>query len=1226
MLERCGNGTFLPHIAEVLEKYQSDADVAAETYEFMRILAEDPAGAQFVAQTPLGDIPSIIGAIKKHRKNDTVAVEGMKLIGNLVVNAGADPTYICSASGLNELQGLTEGSAKADIRDAALCDLITKLVSAGNQLEDKTLLARQIRRCRAYDDDQSLAETRREGVAVSISRLIAAASSASENGKIQGVDSPVEILSMIQAYPTSPSVVREATKALTPMLKVNENASSLTYNSVLPILATSGLSVVASDPYAADAVADLMLGLAQIQGMGVEMSQNQQTDDILNAINQLGDYYGDEFGQALKAKVEAITTTMAADVPAELSLKVVYDMFKRREAEGLSLSISESNLVAEKMDYMVQTMNDLVAQKMDGAASADFKFGCMAAQIISGIPEDVEYLVDRQWPKTMLLNMMQQTCETKQALATALIDVAKTDKAAIQCATAPGAAQVCCDLVQEIHGGAMDDAKKDELLACRIQLVEKVAVSRQLFVGTSMLDILLSIWEAYDNKQYSLNILRHVFRALRRIVSDDFVSALLNANVLKRLIAIIKAKNDIGVLPDVLYLLGSLAIIPNIKNEIGENGGIDSICELLKASVKMPPEQISPTVTNGCLALANLTIQHTNNKAVFSRCKGQEIIKTLFTTYMGYWDVINSLGVLIVNLGYKKDETKKELGASGIPAVVVQFLNAYNGEQERVATRAFMSVLKAVANMCLYTPNIAVFASSHIENVFNHLLEVSGNLPKETILMELRTLCNIASENEAGQLASFSILIQPLLKLVMEAPGDDSDIKRLCFDVLSMLCRSPSNAADFFKAGGTDLVIKQLLKNDYDTGLMTSAIHLLSYQTSVQEQMDYLISAGIYRVIISIVESKEGSSDLKIAVFRLLRRCMNDPSNALDFLSIGGAQSICESIKNSSEQTLVLVEAIRVLLGLLFSGSPDSEYSAEDAPKGYQVCQLDVNDCNAIVKSVNHAVHKEENGRHLRLMRAGFGIMAYLLSENLCIESIANTETINVMSKVMTIFASDVDSTALICQYVAFLSKYAIDLVPGIVNDDFRNALENSASKAKGPRKDFVSSVSSALMAGDYSALSVICNDFDFDITHWNVEPYPNGVQDLPKEAKDFLRNGGKLKIVLDGKSRDEFTWRASQDLYKLEWKIGTKEADFNNSLPIGKIRNIWKGLQSTVLKAANMVEPRKITGPSCFVIVGPPSEDQPQGMELSLKAKSKSERDGIIEHFVMWREAATYH
>ncbi|KAF7455702.1 putative anonymous antigen-1 [Cryptosporidium felis] len=1226
ILERCNNGTFLPHIAEVLEKYQNDSDVAGEVYEFLRILAEDPTGAQFVAQTPMGDISTIISNIKKHRKSDTVAVEGMKLIGNLVVNAGSDSALICSVNGLNELEGLTEGSSKDDIRDAALCDLTTKLLQAGCQLEDKSLVSRQIRRCRGYDDDQSLSEQRREAVAVAISRLIGAATDSSENGKIQGVDSPMEVLSIIQAYPGSPDVVREAAKALTPMLKVNENASSLTYNSVLPILATSSIGVVGADPYAADAVADLMLSLAQIQGMGVEMSQNQHTDDILNAISQLGDYYGDEFGQALKSKVEAITNTMAADVPAELSLKVVYETFKRRDADGLSLSHTESALVAEKLEYLVQTMGQYAASKMDGSTSSDFRFGCMAAQIISKIPEDVEYLVEGQWPKFMIENIKTHDCETKQATAAALIDVCKTDKAAIQCATASGTANVCCDLINEIHSSPMDGAKKEELIAVRIQLVEKIAVSRQLFVGTGMLNILLSIWEAYDNKQYTLNTLRHVFRALRRIVSDEFVSGLLEANVLKRLIAIVKAKNDIGILPDVLYLLGSLAIIPDIKSDIGESGGIDSICELLRASLKMPPEQISPTVTNGCLALANLTIQHSGNKQLFTKSKGPEIIKSLFGSYIGYWDVINSLGVLIVNLGYKKDETKKELGSSGIPGVIVQFLNSYKGEQERVATRAFMSVLKAVANLCLYTPNIPVFASNHIEKVFNHLLEVSGNLPKETILMELRTLCNIASENEAGQLASFSILINPLLKLVKEAPGDDPDIKRLCFDVLSMLCRSPSNASNFFNAGGTDVVVKQLLKNDYDNGLMTSAIHLLSYQTSVSEHMDYLISAGIYRVIISIVEGKEGSSDLKIAAFRLLRRFMADPSNALDFLSIGGAQSICESIKNSSDQTLVLVEGMRVLLGLLYSGSPDSEYSSADAPRGYQVCQLDVTDCNSIVKSINTAIHKEENSRHLRLMRAGFGVLVYLLSENMCIESIASTETINVMSKVLTVFASDADSTALICQYVAFLSKFALDLVPGVVSDEFRNALEGSASKAKGARKDFISSVSTALMSGDYTPLPVLVDNFDFEITHWNVEPYPNGVQDLPKETKDFLRNGGKLKIVLDGKSRDEYIWRASQDLYKLEWKIGTKEAEFNNSLPIGKIRNIWKGLQSTVLKAANMVEPRKITGPTCFVIVGPPSEDQPQGMELSLKAKSKSERDGIIESFVMWREAATYH
>ncbi|KAH7649306.1 putative Armadillo/beta-catenin-like repeat protein [Cryptosporidium bovis] len=1226
VLERCNNGTFLPHICEIFDKYQNDPEVVAEIYEFLRVLAEDSVGAQYVAQTPIGDISNIIFNIKKHRKNDTVSVEGMNLIGNLVVNAGVDSALICSINGLNELQGLTEGSLKSDIRDATLCNLMTKLVSSSHEIEDKSLVSRQIRRCRAYDDDQSLNETRREGVAVAVSKLIGASVAVSDKAKIQGIDSPAEILSVIQTYPTSAEVVRESAKALTPMIKVNENASSLVLSSVLPILGTSSLQVIGSDPYAADAVADMMLTLAKIQGMGVEMSQQQVTDDLLNSIMQLGDYYGDEFGQGLKAKVEEITSTMAADVPTELSLKVVYEMFKRRESEGLSLSCTESTLIMEKMEYLSQTMSQYVAmESMEGPIENDFKYGCMAVQLISNIQENVDYLVDNTWPKTMLLNLSNHNIETKNSIISALIDISKSEKSAIQCATTSGAAQIMCDLVQEIHSSTtLEGADREEKLVLRLQFVEKITVSRQLFLGSNMLDILLSIWDAIDNKQYNLIVLRNVFRALRRIVSDEFVSILLNANVLKRLISIIKAKTDIGILPDVLYLLGSLAIIPSIKTDIGESGGIEFICELLKASIKMPPEQITPTVTNGCLALANLTIQHTNNKMLFIKSKGPEIIKSLFTAYTGYWDVINSLGVLIVNLGYKKDETKKELGTSGIPAVIVQFLNKYNGEQERVATRAFMSVLKAVANLCLFTPNISIFASTHIESVFDHLLKVSIKLPKETILMELRTLCNIASENESSQLSAFGILIKPLIDLIINAPMDDPDIKRLCFDVLSMLCRSQNNSKEFHANGGTDIVIKQLLKNDYDNGFTISAIHLLSLQTNVQEQMEYMISAGIYRVIIGIIEGKEGSSDLKIAAFRLLRRCVADPSNALDFIATGGAQSICESIKNSSDQTLVLVEAIRVLLGLLYCGSPDLEYSSSDAPKGYQVCQMDANDCSGIVKSINHSIHKEENGRHLRLMRAGFGILVYLLSENLCIESIASTETINVMSKLMTLFGSDGDSTALICQYIVFLSRYALDLIPSIVNDEFRNSLESSASKVKGPKKDFINSVSAALTSADYTSLPMLCDNFNFDITHWNVEPYPNGVQDLPKETKDFLRNGGKLKIVMDGKLREDFIWRASQDLYKLEWKIGSKDTEYSNTLPIVKVRNIWKGLQSNVLKSANIIEPRKITGPTCFVIVGPPSEDQPQGMEISLKTKSKSERDSMIESLVMWREAAT--
>lgn len=55
--------------------------------------------------------------------------------------------------------------------------------------------------------------------------------------------------------------------------------------------------------------------------------------------------------------------------------------------------------------------------------------------------------------------------------------------------------------------------------------------------------------------------------------------------------------------------------------------------------------------------------------------------------------------------------------------------------------------------------------------------------------------------------------------------------------------------------------------------------------------------------------------------------------------------------------------------------------------------------------------------------------------------------------------------------------------------------------------------------------------DYPLNLTEWNKDPYPNGVQDLPPEIKKELREGGKARIVTDAKTRLPFCWKSSQDL-----------------------------------------------------------------------------------------------
>lgn len=152
------------------------------------------------------------------------------------------------------------------------------------------------------------------------------------------------------------------------------------------------------------------------------------------------------------------------------------------------------------------------------------------------------------------------------------------------------------------------------------------------------------------------------------------------------------------------------------------------------------------------------------------------------------------------------------------------------------------------------------------------------------------------------------------------------------------------------------------------------------------------------------------------------------------------------------------------------------------------------------------------------------------------------------------------------------------------------------------------------------------CNlEFSFGATFWDQDPYPNGVHDLPSAVKDFLRKGGRFKVFLGDKDREEMKWRSSQDLNAFEWSAGN-DTEFSNRVPIVRIRNVSKGLSHPALQKAAKREMRKMTPKLCLCICGPPTEDNPNGLELPIKTKSQKERDTFVEMMIQWRDAAAYN
>lgn len=252
--------------------------------------------------------------------------------------------------------------------------------------------------------------------------------------------------------------------------------------------------------------------------------------------------------------------------------------------------------------------------------------------------------------------------------------------------------------------------------------------------------------------------------------------------------------------------------------------------------------------------------------------------------------------------------------------------------------------------------------------------------------------------------------------------------------------------------------------------------------------------------------------------------------------------------------------------------------------------------------------------------------MGYFACEKVPMESIYQGDIIKIIDDALNNFATDQSLIQELCHIINNLAYMASkEEFASLKSSTFAKVMTSNVNKlAKNSvAKHEVQLTLFGLKQNNQGAFkNAITWDFPIFLSGFDVDPYPNGVHDLPKEAKDILRAGSRVTLVLNEKDRDECLVRASQDLLLLQWQVGNSSS-FQN-MPIARIRRIAKGLKSDTLVKAHRKD-WKVSENTTFVFTGPVTPDYPDGMELNMKAKTRKDRDTIVDWIIMWRDAATY-
>lgn len=667
--------------------------------------------------------------------------------------------------------------------------------------------------------------------------------------------------------------------------------------------------MVDGDTISSQELTHLLKALCETEGNGRLLAQNQNFKNLVDNLKITAANAPGAEGKALKDSITALSKMVEDDIPELLTLKKVFDKWSSRLESGETLNLDEATVVLTNFDFVVNYTEEYSKQShenLETERGAELMYGCKCFQLLHQYPENTKRCLEKREPAIMIAAIKKQTNEhVDQYPILASADACQHKEGAAAFAAVNEAALVIADALRRGRSISASDAEREELLIPRLLLVERVAFERVYFNFTDAMAALIGLWDDYDAGKYSTILLRHVFRAMRQIVNDHFVPILLKREIPKRLIEVINKKNaDLELLPDVLFLLGTLAVVPEIKTMIGELKGIEACLDLIRRCLKDVKVSTSRVQTNACLALANITIGHGPNIAKFTAAKGQDLNVEVLQKSMAKaqeYDIANGASILMCNTCFKRDDQKEFYGKKGAPDAVMQTIKKYDGSDDATALRCLNSMFKAIGNLALYPPNVTEFLEHGIEHTLVHFYKHCENTPDHLIETSLRTVSNLVMENTEAAMIRFGMILEPLLKMLQKGNRDTVSMLSMCFETLGCLCRLPENSRRFAKKQGIETVLK-ILNNECDESLYSNGIFVLGIQTTNPASVNLLITNGIFTFLVALFEQQvskiseadqlfEGggcmATELVISGLRCVRRLLTDRNSCTEFINAG---------------------------------------------------------------------------------------------------------------------------------------------------------------------------------------------------------------------------------------------------------------------------------------------------------------------------------------------------
>ncbi|GIX65856.1 anonymous antigen-1, putative [Babesia caballi] len=1229
----------LPRTFELLDRYQGNADVCHSILEFLGHLSKSPAtesspehaGAGLIfAQCQQRGVDMVAMAtdlMMNHKQADQVVIPAMQLIGELVASGlyKADPNAVSAALAAAERICLGEVSNQ---RKLAYLSMVGRVMNSLDAAARQHAMENIVQMLNA-----GVIERKSPQTLGAYARLLAEAVMAGRDEKdnVQNLHKVGAIKMLAELLDDRALIDKSSLMAVLESLQASVNACPVSavplLKEALPKLIENGSDLLLSDPDCSMAFCNLLQDSVKIEGVGRVLAGMEPVMNLLHNLQMKAKETGNK---ALEESVLQILKGIANDQPKVRNCKSIYLMLEERKSQGLTLSIANAMELTDDVNFLLQTMSKygtkvLSYEEEDGK---DHIYGSMAFELLYSCPDNCQYLIeggilDLQMDCLTNQTHLNITNAASAALCAGCLHPPLVAKLLPRKATVP----LIGGYLKRVHTGKDvvvphaaegSESTVEVVLINAMLLVERTAINRSIYLSSDVIHTVVDIWNAYDSNKYQMTrLLRQIFRTLRKIVAEGHLDLMVKCNMVARIKHILATTKDVNLIPDALFLVGSMAVVKQIKTQICELGLLDGIVNLMNrhAGNTDSPNAI---ITNTCLALANACIGHRQATERFLQLKGPELNVRILREYADVYEITNGASILLCNMLYKNDNLKGMYGKLGAPEALVRCLRSYAGSNQAFAIRCIESLFKAISNLALYASNVVLFLDAGIEESFRAwLADLDPSFSDVQLKIGLQTLSNLVMDNKEENMRKFSVLLPPVLK-VLAQDRQDSKVSLLLFDILNSLCRNSENSERFLTSGGVELCIQTMRRVSYDLVTMTLGINLLATQTSTPAGVEKLLELDVFSLLLANLTFEEYTAELNdilIASLRCLRKLVTTPEMVYLFCSQDGLSVALSVARKTQQQPAILIESLRLILGMLAL----TETTEEGASPAWENIGMEKEDIDSLLTIVCVCGGLEQAQKMTRLQKILFSVIGYFLSQGLGCDLLVVNNFSALGHAYLVNFSSTIEMIVLMTVVLENAFTVPVDVRNNVLSKElikkYRDVVYHLPNKKPEEKQLYArcQNLVNALASTEEKTLEST-GRFNFELSEWNVDPYPHGIHDLPEPVKQALRAGGRVKGYI----------RDSPDLNHLEW--GPEEEEFPYRIAVRRIRNIARGLRHPVLEAANAKEPRKVTNNNCFCILGSATEDFPEGFALPVKCKNVKERDAVVELLVQWRDASTYN